>query len=270
MGRLVDYRISDRIASPDDSEFSEALVRLPGAHFMFNDQQPIAESAPSRQQCGLPDDSFVFCVFNSGFKIEPIVFGVWMELLRRVPHSVLWLRDDAPALKDNLRREAASRGISAERLVFAPWMERTAHLARHACADLFLDTLFCNAHTTATDALWAGLPVLTCAGDTMASRFAASIVTAAGLPELVVDSLDDYLALALRLARHPDELAGLRRRLRASRDELPVFSTASRVRYLEQAFESMWQRHCRGEPPRSFSIETESLRSRDSCAIAGC
>jgi protein O-GlcNAc transferase len=252
--RLVDYRITDRIATPVADEFTEALAYLPLPHSMYNDEEPIAKFTPTRQECGLPANGFVFCAFNSAFKIEPEVFGVWMTLLRELPGSVLWLSDAGKSMRDNLRREAMNRGVVDDRLIFAPRIERAVHLARHACADLFLDTFLCNAHTTATDALWAGLPVLTRIGDTMAGRFAASLVTAAGLPELVVTTCEDYLTLATRLATMPGLLDAMRQRLQGNRGSMPVFATRRRVQHLEAAFETMWKRHCRGEPPATFEV----------------
>lgn len=258
---LVDYRITDRIASPDASEFTEAAAFVPAPHYMYNDAEPVASGIPSRRECGLPDAGTVFCAFNNAFKIEPEVFGVWMELLRALPDSTLWLSDGGTQMRDNLRRAASARGIAGERLVFAPRIERAAHLARHACADLFLDTFYCNAHTTAVDALWAGLPVLTRAGDTMTSRLAASLVTAAELPELVVSTSAEYLTMARNLASAPEQLADLRQRLAANRKSSRLFATERRVRHLERAFETMWERHCRGEPPASFDVPDVETRS---------
>lgn len=258
---LVDYRITDRIASPDASEFTEAAAFVPAPHYMYNDAEPVASGIPSRRECGLPDAGTVFCAFNNAFKIEPEVFGVWMELLRALPDSTLWLSDGGTQMRDNLRRAASARGIAGERLVFAPRIERAAHLARHACADLFLDTFYCNAHTTAVDALWAGLPVLTRAGDTMTSRLAASLVTAAELPELVVSTSAEYLTMARNLASAPERLADLRQRLAANRKSSRLFATERRVRHLERAFETMWERHCRGEPPASFDVPDVETRS---------
>lgn len=252
--RLVDYRIADRIVSPDTTEFNEAMAYLPAPHYMYNDAEPIADHLPSRLECGLPEQGFVFCAFNSAFKIEPEIFGVWMTLLLELPGSVLWLMDAGPSMRDNLRREAGNRGVAGERLVFAPRIDRAAHLARHACADLFLDTFLCNAHTTALDALWAGLPILTRAGETMAARFAASFISVAGLPELVVKTTGDYLALARHLATSPPLLAELRQRLAKNRHNARLFNTKQRVGYLSRAFETMWERHCRGEPPATFDV----------------
>ena len=211
-----------------------------------------------RREFGLPERGFVFCCFNTNYKIEPDVFAAWMRLLARVPGSVLWLLDGGEAVRRNLQREAASHGVAAERLVFAPRLPHAEHLARHACADLFVDTFYCGAHTTAADALWAGLPVLACLGDTMASRIGAGIVRAAGLPELIASDRAAYEATALRLATQPQELAELRARLARSRSTCALFDTAQRVRELDLAFETMWQRHRAGLPPESFAVPRTS------------
>lgn len=252
--QFVDYKFTDRIATRDPAEFSEALAFLPDAYFIYNDGEQISPAAPARKACGLPEEGLVLCAFNSASKIEPDVFQAWMDLLRELPGSVLWLRDSGKAAAGNLRSEATARGIDGKRLIFAPGMARPDHLARHACADLFLDTWICNAATTAADALWAGLPVLTRAGDTMASRVAASLVAAAGLPELVVDCAADYRALALRLANEPGRLAEMRARLVSARTSGRLFDTQRKVRQLERGFETMWERHMRGLAPASFDI----------------
>jgi protein O-GlcNAc transferase len=196
----------------------------------------------------------VFCCFNNNWKITPEVFGVWMRLLQQVDGSVLWLLEDNAAAARNLRAEAGQRGVEAERLVFAPRMPLAEHLARHRLADLFLDTRPCNAHTTASDALWAGLPVVTCPGETFASRVAASVLKAVGMPELVAESLQAYEALALRLATNAPELAALRRRLTGNRLAHPLFDTALFTRNIEAAYAAMWERHQAGLPPGHIVI----------------
>jgi len=197
----------------------------------------------------------VFCCFNNSFKITPDVFDVWMRLLHAVEDSVLWLSTANASAPNNLRREAERRGVSGNRLIFAP---RTAlnedHLARIRNADLFLDTLYYNAHATTADALWAGVPVLTCAGETFASRVAGSLLMAVGVPELMTHSLADYEALALRLAREPDRLASLRQKLAAYRTTCPLFNTQRFTRHLEAAYATMWERSQRGETPQSFAV----------------
>lgn len=256
---LIDYRITDPfVTSPDETPYwSEKLVFLPDTFWIYNDREPVADPAPDRPACGLPAHGFVFCSFNTSYKIEPDAFSIWLRLLGRLPDSVLWLLDGGEAVQHNLRREALARGIAPQRLVFAPRLPRAEHLARHACADLFLDTLYCGAHTTAADALWAGLPVLTCPGHTMASRIGASMVRAAGLPELVAPDREAYEAMAFRLATQPGELAALREKLARTRTTSPMFDTARRVRELDYAFERMWQRYLAGLPPESFAVPRE-------------
>jgi len=223
---------------------------------MVNDDgRPTSERVPSRAQAGLPDHGFVFCCFNNAYKITPDVFDVWMRLLCRIDGSVLWLSSPHPAAAANLRREAQARGVTADRLVFAPKLARNEdHLARIRLADLFVDTLYYNAHVTATDALWAGVPVLTCAGATFASRVAGSLLTAVGLPELITGSLADYEALALRLACEPERLAALRHKLACNRSIFPLFDTAHFTRTIEPAYVTMWERAQRGERPRGFAV----------------
>jgi predicted O-linked N-acetylglucosamine transferase (SPINDLY family) len=254
----IDYLVADRFVIPPDQHggFSEKVVYLPDS-FQVNDaKRRISERTPSRAQAGLPDHAFVFCCFNNAFKITPDLFDVWMRLLAAAEGSVLWLSAGGSA-RDNLRREAQRRGVSPDRLVFAPktpLMED--HLARYRLADIFLDTLHFNAHTTASDALWAGLPVLTCAGRTYASRVAGSLLHAVGLPELITDSLEAYEALALKLARDAALLASFRQRLARDRDTCPLFDTTRFTRHLEAAYTAMWERQQRGEAPESFAVPT--------------
>jgi len=203
----------------------------------------------------LPDAGFVFCCFNNSYKITPAIFDRWMRLLNEVPGSVLWLLEGNAAASRNLRREAQARGVVPERVVFAPFMKPEDHLARHRLADLFLDTLPYSAHTTASDALWAGLPVLTCLGTTFPGRVGASLLNAIGLPELITHSLDEYESLALELARNPERLAGIKSKLARNRDTYPLFDTDRFRRHIESAYTTMWERYQRGEPPRSFAVE---------------
>jgi predicted O-linked N-acetylglucosamine transferase (SPINDLY family) len=253
---FVDYIITDRFITPPDQEpfFTEQLVYLPDCYQANDRQRPIAEQTPTRRECSLPETGFVFCCFNNTYKITPEVFTIWMRLLQKLPDSVLWLLEANPAVATNLRREAAARGVALERLVFAPRMSLAEHLARHCRADLFLDTLPVTAHTTGSDALWAGLPVLTCAGETFASRVAGSLLTAIGLPELITHSLAEYEARALHLAVHPNELAALRERLAQNRLTAPLFDTPRFTRHLETAYRMMWEIYLKGEPPRQIKI----------------
>ena len=202
----------------------------------------------------MPATGFVFCSFNNSFKIRPQMFDLWMRLLKGVEGSVLWLLGDNPEAVQNLRREAEKRGVVGARLVFAPRDTPHRHLARHRLADIVLDTLPYGAHTTASDALWAGVPVLTCIGDTFAGRVAASLLHAVGLPEMITHTLDGYEALALKLALDKDALAAIASRLRDNRDTHPLFDTLRFTRHLEAAYTRMWERAQRGEAPVHFAV----------------
>ncbi len=202
----------------------------------------------------MPAQSFVFCCFNHTYKILPNVFAAWARLLKSVPHGVLWLLKSNAWAESNLRREAQNHGIAPERLIFAPGWPQERHLGRIPAADLFLDTLPYNAHTTASDALWAGLPVLTCAGNTFASRVAGSLLTAVGMPELVTQSMEDYEALALRLAGNPRELAAVRVKLARNRTTASLFDTPAFTRQLETAYSRMWENYLAGNAPRAIVL----------------
>jgi predicted O-linked N-acetylglucosamine transferase (SPINDLY family) len=260
---FMDYIITDRFITPANQAafFTEQFVYLPDCYQANDRQRPIAEHAPTRTECGLPEAGLVFCCFTNTYKITPAVLDIWMRLLRTLPGSVLWLLEAGPGAARNLRREAAARGVDPERLVFAPRLPNALHLARYPLADLFLDTLPVNAHATCSDALWAGLPVLTCAGETFISRVAGSLLNAIGLPELITYTLEDYEAVALRLARLPEELAALRVRLRRNRLTAPLFDSRRFTRHLERAYELMWDLYLRGQAPRR--IEVPALPNRD-------
>ena len=253
---FIDYILVDDFIVPADQQpfYTEKLVHLPGCYQVNDSQREIAEQTPSRAACGLPDKGFVFCSFNNSYKITPAMFDVWMRLLKAVPGSVLWLLEGNRFVPDNLRREAQRRGVAAERLVFAPRMALAEHLARHRLADLFLDTLPYNSHTTASDALWAGCPVLTLAGETFASRVAGSLLRTVGLPELITHSFDEYYALALHLAEDVASLARLRTRLEANRAISSLFDAGQFARNLEKAYETMWEIHKSGDRPRAFAV----------------
>jgi predicted O-linked N-acetylglucosamine transferase (SPINDLY family) len=252
---FIDYIIVDRIVAAPEQQpyFTEKLVTLPGCYQPNSMRE--AAPAPARRDCGLPADGFVFCCFNNTYKITPQFFDIWTRLLQRVPGSVLWLLESNELARRNLRREAEQRGVDTGRLVFAPIRPIAEHLARHRLADLFLDTLPCNAHTTASDALWAGLPVLTCVGATFAGRVAASAVTAAGVPELIAPSLAAYEQLALDFANAPVRLRDLRERLAKSSATASLFDMTAYVRNLEVAYARMWARWRAGHAPAAFAIE---------------
>jgi len=232
-----DYILTDRFSLPEHLQrfYSERPLYMPHMLYPSDTTRRPEGPPPPRAACGLPEQGFVFCCFNNGFKILPDVFAIWMRLLEAVPHSVLWLIDTSAEAKANLRREAAAAGIAPERLLFAPRVATGEHLARIAAADLFLDTFPYGAHTTANDALLVGLPLLTRAGDTLASRIAGSQLRAIGLAELVATSFAEYEALALELATQPVLLAGYRQRLTANRDTAPLFDMARYARDFEDA-----------------------------------
>ena len=235
---FIDHVIADTIATPHDQAFSEKIVRMPHSFFPLDTRRTVAP-APGRAEMGLPQDGFVFCSFNSHWKIGGGLFALWMRLLAQVPGSVLWQRqpnDDAAAV---LRAAAAAHGVDPARLVFAPPLPLEQHLARHAVADLFLDTLPYNAHSSACDALWNGLPVLTCRGDSFAGRVGASLLAAAGLPELIAEDRTGYEALALKLARNPATMAALKQKLIANRATAPLFDMTRFTRDLEALYRTM-------------------------------
>ncbi len=252
----IDYLIADERVVPQThcAFYAEKLAWLPHSYQVNDRHRRIADRTPPRAELGLPDDAFVFCCFNASYKITPDVFDVWMRLLQRVPGSVLWLFHDKDAAVANLQQEATRRNISADRLVFARKLELADHLARCRQADLFIDTFHCNAHTTASDALWAGVPVLTLQGETFAARVASSLLHAVGLPELVATTPAEYETRAVQLATEPHVLADLRARLAKAGAASPLFDTARFARHLEAAYLQMWERHCDGLPPDHLHI----------------
>jgi predicted O-linked N-acetylglucosamine transferase (SPINDLY family) len=258
---FMDYVLADRIVLPEENQrhYSEKIAYLPHTYMPIDNERRIAESTPTRAEAGLPQRGFVFACLSYAHKIAPEMFAVWMRLLRSVDGSVLWLRSANATAAGNLRREARNRGVSPDRLIFAPPVPREDdYLARLRLADLFLDTLPYNAHATACDALWAGLPLVTCAGRSFHSRVAASLLHAAGLPELVTSSLEGYEETARALATEPVRLAAVRSKLLRHRDTSPLFDTARMARDLEAAYAAMWQRHQSGEPPASFDVSAGS------------
>jgi protein O-GlcNAc transferase len=252
----MDYILADGTVIPEDHDafYAERVVRLPAA-YQINDNRRAVSHTPTRGECGLPQNAFVFCCFNNPQKITPEIFDIWMRLLRATDTSVLWLFAGNAKAAANLRLEAAKRGVTAERLILAPKASVGDHLARHRLADLCLDTLPYNAHTTASDALWAGLPVLTCLGDTFAGRVAASLNKAIGLDALITRSLAEYEALALRLARDPAYLVNLKDNLIRNRDGSLLFDTQRATRDIEAAYQTMADIVRRNEKPRSFNVQ---------------
>jgi protein O-GlcNAc transferase len=254
----LDYIIADRVLiRPEEGDFySEKIVWLPHSYQVNDSSRPISDRRFTRDELSLPPDAFVFCCFNNSFKITPDVFDVWMRLLTMVGGSVLWLPQSNPSAIASLRAEAARRGVAGERLVFAERTEQLSdHLARMASADLFLDTFYYNAHTTASDALWAGVPIVTRLGHTFAGRVAASLLNATGLPELVTPTSDEYEQLAFQLANDRDKLSMIRKRLADNRLTYPLFDTKLFARHIESAYEKMWERYRMNLKPDHLSVE---------------
>jgi len=242
----MDYLIADSVVIPvgEEQSYSERIVRLPQCCLPTDDRRAIASGPQTREQFGLPASGFVFCAFNNPAKFTRPIFQIWLRLLRQVPGSVLWLRTAMPAARDNLVAETRKAGLEPERLVFAHTVDSIElHLARHQVADLFLDTLPYNAHSTACDALWAGLPVITCRGRSFAGRVGASLLLSLGLPELITETLDEYESRSLELARDPDQIHAIRTKLRQNRHTTPLFDSVSYARHLEDAYESIRLRH---------------------------
>ena len=258
----IDYIIADPFLIPPTAQahYAEKIVTLPDC-FQGNDaSRAIGATTPTRASAGLPQDGFVFCCFNAPYKLNPAMFDVWMRILARTPRSVLWLLGGSDVLQRNLRQEAQRRGVDPDRLVFAGRIGTQDYLARYRLADLFLDTLPFNGGATASDALWAGLPVLTCAGEVYASRMAGSLLRAVGLPELVTERLEDYEALALELAADDARLRDTKDRLARNRLRAPLFDTERFTRSLEAAYAAMWEIRQKGEAPRHIDLPAALAR----------
>ncbi len=257
----MDYIIADQHVVPEVAQcfYAERIAWLPDSYQPNDTLRSNSLSATARRYHGLPEQAFVFCCFNNSYKITPEIFAIWMRLLKRAPESVLWFFEDNPGAARNLRAEAQSRGIDAQRLIFAGRAEHEEHLARQSLADLFLDTLPYGAHTTASDALRAGLPLLTCTGAAFQGRVATSLLHAAGMPELITGRLEEYEAAALGFAQNPEKLRALRERLAENLQRAPLFDTVAYARHLEAAFAVMWDRHQQGLQPTSFRIAGKSF-----------
>ena len=254
---FIDYIVGDAQVIPPEqrAHYSESVIFMPHSYQVNDDRRIVSDRAMSRAELGLPEDGFVFCSFNNSYKINAEEFAIWMRLLGQVEGSVLWLFKGNEWARANLRKEAEKRGIDPERLVFADRMPLPEHLARQRHADLFLDTFHYNAHTTTSDALWVGLPVVTLQGQGFAARVAGSLLHAVGLPELVTHSAQDYEALALDLARDPQRLAEIRAKLAANRADAPLFDTARFTRDLERAYDEAHALYREGNAPRDIIAE---------------
>ncbi|MEZ5584093.1 MAG: hypothetical protein R3F37_16345 [Candidatus Competibacteraceae bacterium] len=245
---FIDYIIADRVVLPEESQqyYSEVPLfagLLPGQRRYATDRDNRSDPRGS----GLPENAFVFCCFNASNKIEPNTFAAWMRILQQVPESVMWLLDKDERTRTHLCQAAQQQAVDPRRLIFAPRLPKPEHLERHRLADLFLDTFICNAHTTASDALWAGLPVLTLCGTAFPARVCASLLFAIGLSELVTGQAEDFINKAVHWASRGDRLAELRSRLDNNRRNFPLFDTERHTRHLERAYELMWTAECRGD-----------------------
>lgn len=256
---FIDYIIADETLIPPShqADYSEKIAYLPHCYQPNDLKREIAKIQFSRSELGLPETGFVFCCFNNSAKINPNNFGIWMQILKQVDGSVLWLLRDNDYIEPNLRKEAEARGVDPSRLIFAARIPMPEHIARHQCADLFLDTLPCNAHTTASDALWGGLPVLTLIGETFAGRVAASLLNAIGLPELITTSEIEYERLAVELAGSPTKLLSLKKELSDNRLVMPLFDAKRFAKHLEAAYTAMHERYQAGLPPAHTYVRAE-------------
>jgi predicted O-linked N-acetylglucosamine transferase (SPINDLY family) len=252
----IDYIFADKTLIPADSQscYSEKVVYLPNSYQVNDRKRAISDKQFTRQDLGLPENEFVFCCFNNNYKILPATFASWMRILRAVDGSVLWLLQDNPWVVDNLKKESEKQGVAPNRLVFAERLPLPEHLARHRQADLFLDTLPYNAHTTASDALWTDLPVLTLMGSSFASRVAASLLNAIGLPELITNTQEEYEALAIELATNPQKLVEIKLKLANNRLTTPLFDTPLFTKNLEAAYLKMHERCLAGLPPECIYV----------------
>lgn len=248
----MDYIIADPFIIPAGMErcYAEKVVRLPDCYQINDRRREAGERTPTREECGLPGEGFVFCCFNQTYKILPDVFRLWTRIMRAVPGSVLWLMETNPWAVENLRQAAAAQGVAPGRLAFAPRKPLAEHLARYRSADLAIDTFPYTSHTTASDALWMGCPLVTCTGETFASRVAGSILINAGMRELVTDNFSDYERAVIELATSPERLRDIRRRLQEVRDSCPLFDTPRFVRNLERAYEEMLDAYTGGGAPK--------------------
>ncbi|UCC14714.1 MAG: hypothetical protein JSW21_01785, partial [Gammaproteobacteria bacterium] len=256
--RFIDYIVADEFVVPPDAREScaEKVVYLPETYWVDDSRRALPTAPPPREELGLPKDGFVFCGFNNSYKIRPEIFAAWMRILKTVPGSVLWLQNSNPnsSLSNNLRREAENCDVSRDRVVFAPRLPLRQYLGMFLAADLFLDTRPYNGHTTASDALWTGLPVLTCPGETFASRVAGSLLRTLGLDSLVARDMDSYVEIASRLAATPLELKSIRDRLEVGKENSPLYDTARLTRHMEDAYQRMYQIHMSGESAHEFTV----------------
>jgi predicted O-linked N-acetylglucosamine transferase (SPINDLY family) len=253
---FIDYTILDKVIVPLELEphWQEKIVRLPHSLYLYDIETPITPTKKSRADYDLPEDAFVFCCLNTPYKIEPQIFDVWMEILHAVPHSVLWLLGNDELTIVNLRREARLRNIPDSRIVFAEPLPHAEHLQRYLQADLFIDTYWCGAHTTALDALWQGLPVLCCTAEVSTARVGASFLQVLEMPELVATDFEQYREKAIYYASNPEALAALKQKLANKKMITPLFKPSLTVKHIEKAYQHMWQRHLQELVPETFDV----------------
>ncbi|GEM_PF-556828 len=266
---FIDYIIADPYVIPEQEQchYSEKIVYLPGCYQVNDRKRKVHPDTPSREECGLPANAFVYCCFNQSYKITPEIFTLWMSLLKETDNSVLWLIDDNPWATKNLKKEAKKRGVDPKRLVFAEKLPIERHLARIRNADLFLDTYPCNAHTTASDALWVGVPLITMRGRSFAARVAGSLLCAAGLDELITNDEEAYRSLALELAHNKDKHRQLKDRLKTNRDSCSLFDSETYTKNLQRGFMHMLDLHDSGSDPETFyvsDLEDKEIARTDS------
>jgi predicted O-linked N-acetylglucosamine transferase (SPINDLY family) len=253
---FMDYIVADSIVIPEDKQqhYSEQVMYLPHTYQPNDNTRAISQKVQTKENMGLPSDGFIFCCFNNNYKISPKEFDIGMRLMAKVEGSVLWLLKSNKWAEQNLKKEAEARGISADRVIFAERVENSEHLARHRLADLFLDTFNVNAHTTASDALWAGLPVVTKLGRGFAARVAGSLLSAVGLPELITHDEEAYEALILKLATQPKKLDTIKKKLEVNRLSQPLFNTEQYTKHLENGYQQAYQRYFEGKEPDTIIV----------------
>ena len=253
---FMDYIIADPIVIPEDmrQHYSEQIMYLPHTYQPNDNTRVISQKVQTKEDMGLPSDGFVFCCFNNNYKISPKEFDIWMRVMAKVEGSVLWVLKSNKWAKQNLKREAEARGINGDRVIFAEKVENPDHLARHRLADLFLDTFNYNAHTTASDALWAGLPLVTKLGEGFAARVAGSLLSAVGLPELITHDEKAYEALILKLATNPKKLAKIKKKLATNRLTQPLFDTEQYTKHLEKGYQQAYQKYFNGDTPDTIMV----------------
>ena len=252
--------IADKIVIPDQFReyYSENIIFfLPNSYQANDDEKIISEKGVTRKDFGLNDKDFVFCSFNQPYKITPIEFNSWMKIFKSCTDSVLWLMDYFDISKSNLKSAAKNNGVNPERIIFSKRMDISDHLERHKLGDLFLDTFNVNAHTTTSDSLWAGLPVLTMVGKSFSARVSASLLDSIGLKELVTNNISEYESMAINLAKNRNKLSKIRNRLNKNRKSYPLFNTSLYCKNLEKAFEITYENYFNGLPPKDFEIKNE-------------